>query len=166
MCILTLKRMSTLVFTVHTIISVMSPNVAKRDIIGTNKTFKEHNLYWHSDHRVLHFVQSYYLSISFVIFVLNWQMDKEPIVILGGGVWSAERARCSASWRTWLTCDSRAETLLVPSESEEAHRIAGRNERCNWSEKCEGGETRGRLSEVKGSIEEESCNISFTTNTI
>jgi len=81
-------------------------------------------------------------------------------VILGGGVWSAERARSSACWRSWLTCESRAETLLAPSESEEAHRIAGRNERGNWIEKCEGGEITRRRSE------EESCNISFTTNTI
>lgn len=81
-------------------------------------------------------------------------------MILGGGVWSAERARCSACWRSWLTCESRDETLLAPSESEEAHRIAGRNERDNWSEKCEGGESPRRRNE------EESCNISFTTNTI
>lgn len=50
-------------------------------------------------------------------------MRERPKVILGGGWVSAERARSSAACKSWLTWESRADTLFPPlPEFDAAHR--------------------------------------------
>lgn len=94
-------------------------------------------------------------------------LNNGPKVILGmGPLLSAERDRCSASWRSCWTCDNREETLFPESEAEEAHRIAvvGR-ERFNWREGRKKGRERSRVRRNKeeGGVGER-CNskIPFT----